>query len=379
MANKRDYYEVLGVNKNATDDEIKSAFRKLAKKYHPDANQDNKKEAESKFKEINEAYETLSDSDKKAMYDRFGHDAPSGFGGTGGYSYSSGFSGFDGFSDFGDLGDLFSSIFGGGRTTTRRNSGPARGADINHSVEITFEQSASGIEKEINVNRYEKCDTCKGEGTKPGTSKQKCNICGGTGQVRQVQNTFFGQQQIIRPCTTCNGEGEIIKEPCSSCRGKGKTKKSVKINIKIPAGIDNTQTLVIRGEGELGSKGGPRGDLNLTIHIKRHSIFSRKSDNILCDVPITFTQATLGAELELPMVDGTKMKYKIPEGTDTGTRFTIKGRGFKNVNGYGTGDYIFTITVQVPKKLTNEQREILGQLAKTMNEQPPIKKKGLFG
>lgn len=207
MAEKRDYYEVLGINKNATDDEIKSAFRKLAKKYHPDANQDNKKEAEAKFKEINEAYENLSDSNKRAMYDRFGHNGPNGFGGAGGYSsYGGGFNGFDGFSDFGDLGDLFSSIFGGGRTTSRRSAGPSRGADIETGVEITFEESAAGIEKELNLSRYEKCNTCNGQGAKPGTGKQKCTVCGGTGQIRQVQNTFFGQQQIVRTCTTCGGE-----------------------------------------------------------------------------------------------------------------------------------------------------------------------------
>ena len=384
MAQKRDYYEVLGVDKNATDDQLKSAFRKLAKKYHPDANQDNKKEAEAKFKEINEAYEVLSDSQKKAMYDRFGHDGPQNFGGgSGGYSYGggfNGFSGFDGFSDFGDLGDIFSSIFGGGRTTTtKRNAGPTRGADINYNIEITFEEAASGLEKDIHISRHEKCDTCKGEGAKPGTSKQKCTVCGGTGQIRQVQNTFFGQQQIVRPCTTCSGEGEIIKEPCTECRGKGKIKKSIKIGVKIPAGIDTDQTLVIRGEGELGSKGGPRGDLYVTVHVKNHNVYTRKMDNILCEIPITYTQATLGAEIELPMVDGSKVKYKIPEGTETGTRFIVKGKGFTNVNGRGQGDFIFTVTVQVPKKLTKEQRDLLVELAKTMNEQPPIKKRGIFG
>ncbi len=386
MATKRDYYEVLGVNKNATDDELKKAYRKLAKKYHPDANPDDKAGAEAKFKEVNEAYENLSDPQKRRMYDQFGTTDPQGFGGAGGpfggqggyYSYSS-----SDFGDFGDLGDIFSSFFGGGfggrNSSTRRQSGPRKGADLNLGLDITFEQAFLGVEKEIVITRNDTCHTCHGTGAKTGTSKITCTVCNGTGQVTQVQNTILGQMQTRRTCSACHGTGEIIKEPCETCHGKGTVRKQPKIKVKIPAGIDDNQTVVLRGEGEPGEKGGPKGDLYITVRIKRHSIYTRKGNNVLCEVPITITQATLGAELEIPMVDGTKEKYKIPDGTQTGSKFTIKNRGFKSVNSSSIGDFIFTVTVQTPKRLTKEQRDLLTQLAKTMNEQPPIKKRGLFG
>ncbi len=388
MASKRDYYEVLGVNKNATDDELKKAYRKLAKKYHPDANLDNKAEAEAKFKEVNEAYETLSNPQKRRMYDQFGPDGPQGFGGGAGgpfggqngyYSYSS--SGFDGFGDFGDLGDIFSSFFGGGfgGKSSRKQNGPKKGADLNLQLDITFEEAFLGVEKEIIINRNEECSHCHGTGARPGTSVTKCPECNGTGQVRQVQNTILGQMQTTRTCATCHGSGEIIKEPCDICRGKGKVRKQPKIKVKIPAGIDNGQTVVLRGEGEPGEKGGPKGDLYITVKIKRHSIYTRSGNNVICDIPISITQATLGAELEIPMVDGSKEKYKIPDATQTGTKFVIKNKGFKSVNSNVVGDFIFNVVVQTPKRLTKEQRELLVQLAKTMNEQPPIKKRGLFG
>ncbi len=385
MAGKRDYYEVLGVNKSATDDELKKAYRKLAKKYHPDANPDNKVEAEKKFKEVNEAYETLSDPQKRRMYDQFGHDGPQGFGGgpfggqNGYYSYTS--SGFDGFGDFGDLGDIFSSFFGGGFNgkSSRRQNGPKKGADLNLHIDITFEQAFLGVEKEITITRNEECNICHGSGAKPGTSVTKCNVCNGTGQVRQVQNTILGQMQTTRTCTTCHGTGEIIKEPCENCRGKGKVRKQPKIKVKIPAGIDDGQTVVLRGEGEPGEKGGPKGDLYITVKLKKHSIYSRKANNVYCDIPITITQATLGANLEIPMVDGKKEVYKIPEGTQTGTKFVIRGKGFKSVSSNSVGDFVFTVNVQTPKRISKEQRELLMQLAKTMNEQPPIKKRGIFG
>ena len=389
MANKRDYYEVLGVNKNATDDELKKAYRKLAKKYHPDANPDNKAEAEAKFKEVNEAYETLSDPQKRKMYDQFGPDGPQGFGGGAGgpfggqggyYSYNG--SGFDGFGDFGDLGDIFSSIFGGGfggRNSSSRQKGPRKGADLNVRMEITFEQAFSGVEKEIVITRDEECHSCHGTGAKPGTSPIKCPTCHGTGQVTQVQNTILGQMQTSRTCSSCHGTGEIINDPCEACHGKGKIRKQPKIKVKIPAGIDDNQTVVLRGEGEPGERGGQKGDLYITVKIKKHSIYTRKGNNVLCEIPITITQATLGAELEIPMVDGSKEKYKIPDGTQTGTKFTIRNKGFKSINSSTTGDFIFTVTVQTPKRLTKEQRDLLVQLAKTMNEQPPVKKRGLFG
>jgi len=382
MADKRDYYDVLGVNKNATDEELKKAYRKLAKKYHPDANPDNKKEAEAKFKEVNEAYENLSDPQKRRMYDQFGHEGPAGFGGGPGggyYSYST--SGFDGF-DMGDLGDIFSSFFGGGfggRNSSRAKSGPTKGADLRYDMELTFEEAFSGVQKEITINREDTCDVCKGSGAKDNSKVETCSMCGGTGQIKQVQTTILGQMQTTRTCTNCHGEGKIIKEPCEHCRGKGKVKKQTKLTVKIPAGIDDNQTVVLRGEGASGEKGGPKGDLYITVHLKRHSIYTRRDDNVLCDVPISITQATLGADIEVPMVGGSTEKFRIPEGTQTGTKFRIKEKGFQNVNRNYRGDFIFTVIVQTPKKLSKEQRDLLTQLAKTMNEQPPIKKKGIFG
>ena len=394
MAASKDYYGILGVQKTATDDELKKAYRKLAKKYHPDANPDNKEEAEEKFKEVNEAYETLSDPQKRKMYDQFGAEGPQGgFGGFGGangfggfgnggyYSYSSS-NGFDGFSDFGDLGDIFSSFFGGGaRTSSSRaqSKGPRKGADLNLNMDITFEEAFLGVEKEILVTRPETCSMCNGTGAKPGTTVSKCSVCNGTGTVRQVQNTILGQMQTTRTCTNCHGTGKVITNPCETCKGKGTVRKQVRLTVKIPAGVDDGQTIVMQGEGEPGTNGGPKGDLYILIHVKKHSIYSRKGNNVLCEIPITFTQATLGAELKIPMVDGTTETYRIPDATQTGTKFTIRNKGFKGVNSSAQGDFVFTVQVQVPKRLTPEQRELLMQLAKTMNEQPPVKKKGLFG
>ena len=382
---KRDYYEVLGVNRNATDEELKKAYRQLAKKYHPDANPDDKEGAEAKFKELNEAYEVLSDKQKRQMYDQFGFDGP-GFGGQGGngyYSYSGGFDGFSGFSDFGDFGDwgdVFSSFFGGGSSRSRnRANGPRKGADLKVNLDITFEESYLGVEKEISINRNETCKACNGSGAKKGTTPVTCGTCNGTGKVRQVLSTPLGQMATQNVCYACGGTGKVIKEPCIECKGKGKVRKNVKIKVKVPEGIDDGQTIILRGEGESGSNGGPNGDLYIVVHLKRHSIYSRKAEHVLCDIPITFTGATLGTEIEVPMVDGTKEKFKIPEGTQTGTRFTIKNKGFKSINGNWRGDFVFTVIVQVPKKLTSEQRALLVELAKTMSEQPPIKKRGIFG
>ncbi len=379
---KRDYYEVLGVEKTATDEEIKRAYRKLAKKYHQDANPDNKKEAEAKFKEVSEAYEVLSDKQKRQMYDQFGHEGPQGFGGQNGgyYSYGSGFDGFSGFSGFedfgfGSFGDIFSAAFGGG---ARKKNGPRKGADLKVNLDITFEESFLGVEKTISINRNKKCDQCHGTGAKPGTNPITCQVCNGTGKIKQVVTTPFGQMSTQKVCTNCGGEGKIIKEPCAACKGKGRIRESAKIKVKIPAGIDDGQTVVLRDEGEPGSKGGPNGDLFINVHVKRHSKYQRKADHVLCDIPITFTGATLGTEIEIPLVDGTKEKYKIPEGTQTGTKFVLKGKGFKSVNGNWKGDFIFTVNVQVPKKLTPEQRELITKLALTMNEQP-TKKRGIFG
>ena len=386
---KRDYYEVLGISKNADEKEIKSAFRKLAKKYHPDVSKE--PDAEAKFKEVNEAYEVLSDSQKRKMYDQFGTADPQGFGGFGGgaggpfgggnyYSYTS--SGFDGFSDFGDLGDIFSSFFGGGarnggRSQTQR--GPRKGADLNLNMDITFEEAFLGVEKEISITRPETCSICHGSGAKPGTSVTKCPTCNGTGTVRQVQNTILGQMQTTRTCTACHGTGEIIKEPCDNCKGKGTVRKQARIKVKIPAGIDDNQTVVLRGEGEPGEKGGAKGDLYITVRIRKSNVYTRQGTTVMCEVPITITQATLGANLKIPMVDGSTEIFTIPEGTQTGTKFTIRERGFSSLNSSSRGNFVFTVIVQTPKKLNKEQRDLLEKLAKTMNEQPPIKKKGIFG
>ena len=385
MPNKKDYYEVLGVNKNATDDELKKAYRKLAKKYHPDANPDNKKEAEAKFKEVNEAYETLSDPQKRRMYDQFGTADPSGagfgggpFGGNGYYQYTS-----SDFGDFGDLGDIFSSFFGGGfggqRASSRRNNGPRKGEDLNLNIDISFEESFLGVEKEITITRQETCGICHGTGAKAGTSPVKCPTCNGTGQVTTFQNTILGRVQTTRTCNECRGTGEIIKEPCENCHGKGTVRKTPKVKVKIPAGINNNQTVVLKGEGNPGIKGGPSGDLYITVRVRKSSIYTREGNNVYCNIPITMTQAALGADIEIPMVDGTKEKYKIPEGTQTGTEFTIRGKGFSSINSSSRGNFIFKIVVQTPRRLTKEQRDLLIALAKTMNEQPPVKKKGFFG
>lgn len=388
MATKKDYYEILGVSKTATDEELKKAYRRLAKKYHPDANPDNKAEAEEKFKEVNEAYEALSDPQKRKMYDQFGTTDPQGFGGfgenaggfgNGYYSYTS--SGFDGFSDFGDLGDIFSSFFGGGAKTsgTRQARGPRKGADLNLNLEITFEEAFLGVEKEISITRPDTCSVCHGSGARPGTSVTKCPTCNGTGTVKQVQSTILGQMQTTRTCTACHGTGEIIKEPCENCKGKGTVRKQARLKVKIPAGIDDSQTVVLRGEGEPGEKGGPKGDLYITVKVRKSNVFTRQGTTVFCEVPITITQATLGAELKIPMVDGSVEKFTIPDGTQTGTKFTIRERGFTSINSSIRGNFVFVVTVQTPKRLNKEQRELMEKLAITMNEQPPIKKRGIFG
>ena len=394
MANKRDYYEVLGVDKNVSEEDLKKAYRKLAKKYHPDANPDNKKEAEEKFKEVSEAYETLSDPQKRRMYDQFGPDGPQGFGGGAGgpgggyYSYTgsgfNGFSGFEGFgSDFGDIGDIFSSFFGGGSgfgsRTRQRTTGPKKGRDLKYNLDVTFEEAYLGVKKEITIVREEECPTCHGTKAKPGTKTSTCAACHGSGRVTQTVSTILGQMQTTKTCPECGGEGTKIEEKCQDCKGKGTIRKTVKIKISIPAGIDNDQTIVLKGEGESGTKGGPKGDLYVVVTVRNHRVFKRQGNTVICEVPITFTQATLGANLKIPMVDGTEETYQIPEGTQSGTKFTIKGKGFKAVNSTYQGDFVFIVNVQIPKKLTTEQRELLTKLAKTMNEQPPIKKRGIFG
>ncbi len=365
---KRDYYEVLGVEKTATDEELKKAYRKLAKKYHPDANPDNKEEAEAKFKELNEAYEVLSDKQKRSMYDQFGHSGPNGYAND-----FSGFSGFDGFSggfngagvDF-DLNDIFSSFFGGGGRRTNRN-GPVRGRDLKVHVEITFEEAAFGVSKEIVINRDEQCDTCKGTGSKPGTSAETCKVCGGRGTITTMQNTILGSFQSSRTCDNCGGTGKVISSPCTECKGRGTVKKQRRIKVSIPAGIDNGQVISLNGEGEPGLRGGGPGNLYITVSVKKHAIFTRKGDSIFCDIHVTFPQAALGAIIDVPTLNGTE-KFDLAEGTQTGSIFTLKGKGIKNVNGRGIGDLYFTVIVDTPKRLNSEQRELIKKLAEVSGE-----------
>ena len=366
---KRDYYEVLGVQKNATDEELKKAYRQLAKKYHPDANPNNKEEAEKKFKEVNEAYEVLSDKQKRSMYDQFGHSGPNGYS-----SDFSGFSGFDGFSGFGggnggfdvDLGDIFSSFFGGS-TRSQRQNGPVRGRDLRVRIEIAFEEAAFGITKEITINRDEQCDTCHGSGCKPGTTTETCKVCNGSGQVKSVQNTILGSFSSVRTCEHCGGSGKIISNPCVDCKGRGTVRKQRKIKVNIPAGIDNGQIISLRGEGEPGLRGGGPGDLYITVSVKPHSVFTRKGDRLFCNVHISFAQAALGAIIDVPTLSGVE-QYDLAEGTQTGSIFTLKGKGIKNINGRGTGDLYFTVIVDVPKKLNSEQRDLLKRFAEISGE-----------
>ena len=376
---KRDYYEVLGVDKNVSDDDLKKAYRRLAKKYHPDANPNNKEEAEKKFKEVNEAYEVLSDKQKRSMYDRFGHSGPNGYS-----SDFSGFSGFEGFNGFGGDGgfevnfeDIFSSFFGGGASRSQRKNGPQRGRDIRVRIDITFQEAVFGTTKEITVNREEQCDTCKGTGCKPGTSPQTCDVCKGTGQIKTVQNTILGQFQSTRTCTECGGTGKKIKTPCTDCKGRGTVKKQRKIKFNIPEGIDNGQVISLRGEGEPGIRGGASGDLYITIFVKADSTFTRKGDNLFCNVHISFSQAALGAIIRIPTLQG-EMDYDLPEGTQSGTVFSVKGKGVKNISGRGVGDLNFTVIVDIPKKLNAEQRELIRKLADVSGESFETGKKRRF-
>lgn len=370
---KRDYYEILGLKKGADDKEIKAAFRKLAKQYHPDLNPDNK-EAEAKFKEVNEAYEVLSDPNKKAKYDQFGHaafDQTQGFGGSGGFS-----GGFGGFEDI--FGDIFGDVFGGGggRTSARRN-GPRAGSDLKIRLDITFEEAAFGTKKEIKINRVEKCSVCNGSGAKKGTNKKTCTTCNGSGTVRTVQRTPFGQFASTQTCSTCGGTGEILEHPCTACNGSGKEKKSRTITINIPAGVDTNSVIPLRGEGNQGEKGGPSGDLYVYINVKEHEIFERDGNDVWCEVPISFTKAALGGAIEVPTLEG-KVKYEIPEGTQTGKVFRLRNMGIKNVRGSGKGDQYVKVKIEVPKKLTEKQKNILMQFAEECGELQGGEKKGFF-
>lgn len=357
---KRDYYEVLGVSKTATQDELKKAYRKLARKYHPDLNKDNEEAAE-KFKECNEAYSVLSDDQKRAQYDQFGHAAFEN-GGMGG----GGFGGAGGFGGFGGSGmeDIFDMFFGGqgGRGGNRAKSGPQRGADLRFDLEITFEEAAFGLEKEINLYRDETCSHCHGEGAEPGSKVETCPECNGSGYVRFTQNTMFGQMVNERPCSRCKGEGKIISEPCKECRGKGTVKRNKKLKVKIPAGVDNGSRLRVSGEGEAGAKGGPSGDLYVYLYVKPHKFFERDGTTVLCEVPINIVQATLGADIKVPTLDG-QVTMKVPEGTQPGKVLRIKGKGIPSLRGGSRGDQLVRIKVVVPTKLSDKQKDALRKFA----------------
>lgn len=346
MANK-DYYDILGISKGASDDEIKKAYRKLAMKYHPDRNPDNK-EAEEKFKDINEAYQVLSDPQKKSQYDQFGTtDFNGGFGGSGGFDFS-GMGGFE---------DIFDSFFGGGFSSRRRN-GPERGADLEYTLNLTFEEAVFGVEKEISISKNENCENCNGTGSKPGSNAKTCDKCGGTGQVRYQRNTPLGSFVSTATCDKCNGTGKVITDPCSHCHGKGTVRKNKKVKIKIPAGVDTGNVLPLRGQGEPGKNGGPTGDLYINIRVSSHKLFNRKGFDIYIEEHISFGKASFGTELKVPTIDG-DVKYKVPAGTQSGTVFRLRGKGVPKVNGHGRGDEYVKIIVDIPKVLNEKQKETL--------------------
>jgi len=368
MSTKRDYYEVLGLTKSASKDEIKKAYRKLSKQYHPDINKD--PDAVDKFKEISEAYEVLSDDQKKAQYDQFGHAAGNqGFGGFGGFG-SSGAEGF-GFED------IFSAFFGGGSTRRRDPNAPRKGEDLQYSMVIDFEDAIFGKETEIEIPKEETCTTCSGNGAKPGTSPETCTHCSGTGQVSSVQETVLGRMVNRRACPVCHGAGKIIPEKCPTCHGDGTVKTRKKIKVTIPAGVDDGQQLRVSGQGEPGRNGGPAGDLYIVFRVREHELFEREGDDIYLELPLTFPQAALGDEIEVPTVQG-KVKLKIPAGTQTGTKFRLKGKGVKNVHGYGVGDQHVIVKIITPKKLTEKQKQLLRDFAEISGDIPEEQGSSLF-
>ena len=369
---KRDYYEVLGVQKGADENEIKKAYRKLAMQYHPDKNPGDK-QAEEKFKEINEAYAVLSDADKRAKYDQFGHagvDPNMGGGGFGGFDFSSG--------GFGDIfGDISGSMFGGGSSSARRN-GPMRGNDAETRVFISFEEAAFGVKKSVSYNRIEKCKQCSGSGAKKGTSPETCRTCNGTGQVRVTQRTPLGVMQSSRVCDACRGTGKIIKEPCTECKGKGYVRVKKTLEVSIPAGIDDGQMISLRGQGDDGRNGGSAGDLIIVVAVRPHRFFDRNGMDLYCEIPVTFPEAALGTEITVPTLTGS-VKYAIPEGTQTGTRFKLKGEGIVNVNNQKSkGDLYFTVNVEVPKGLNGDQKKALREFAEKCGDTNYAKKKSFF-
>lgn len=352
MANKRDYYEVLGIDKNATDEDIKRAYRKKAKECHPDLHP-NDKEAEARFKELNEANEVLSDPDKRARYDQFGFDGPDMGGGAGGNPF-----GGMNFSGMGGMGDIFDQLFNGGMggSAQARRNAPRQGNDVRYELRLTFEEAAKGCHKSVEFYRYENCATCGGSGAKPGTQPQTCSMCKGTGQIRQSG----GRMTTVRTCPACGGSGKVIKDKCSSCGGSGRVRMRRTLELDVPAGVDDNIVLSKRGQGEPGANGGPNGDLLIQITVKPHKLFRREGTNLRLEVPISFTQAALGAEIDVPTLDGS-VKYTIPEGTQTDTEFRIRGKGIQQLGSNNKGDLIFKVRVETPRRLTEKQRELLRQ------------------
>ena len=371
---KRDYYEVLGVSKTAADADIKKAYRKLAKENHPDLHPGDKA-AEARFKEVNEAYEVLSNSDKRSRYDQFGFAGvdPNYAAQNGGYG-----GGFDGGFDFGDLGDIFGSFFGGGfGGGARTRNGPQRGESLRMGLTVTFEEAAFGCEKEVTLERVEQCETCKGAGAAPGTRPETCTNCGGSGTVQQRRQTPMGVFATTGPCPRCGGKGKIISNPCKACGGSGQTRKKKTVKVSIPAGIDDRQIISLRGQGNAGKNGGPAGDLQIVITVQPHQLFRRDGADVYCDAPITFTQAVLGGEMEIPTIDG-KVSYTLPEGTQTGSTFRLKGKGIPNVNGRGRGDQFVTVHIETPRGLNREQKEALRKFSETLKEQNYKERKSWF-
>ncbi|CEE02082.1 MULTISPECIES: molecular chaperone DnaJ [Bacillaceae] len=358
---KRDYYEILGVSKDASKDEIKRAYRKLSKQYHPDINKE--PGADEKFKEISEAYEVLSDDTKRAQYDQFGH--------AGANQDFDGFGGFGGFSDagFGGFEDILNTFFGGGSTRRRNPNAPRQGADLQYTMTLTFEEAVFGKETDIEIPREEECSTCHGSGAKPGTHPEECPYCHGSGQISTEQNTPFGRIVNRRVCHHCGGTGQVIKHKCPTCHGTGKVKKRKKIHIKIPAGIDNGQQLRVAGKGEPGINGGPNGDLYIIFQVKEHEFFERDSDDIYCEMPISFVQAALGDEIEVPTLYG-KVKLKIPAGTQTNTKFRLRGKGVKSVRSTTPGDQHVIVRIVTPTKLTEKQKQLLREFAEISGKTP---------
>ena len=371
--NKRDYYEVLGVEKNAAEAEIKRAYRKLAAKYHPDVNHE--PDAEAKFKEINEAYEVLSDADKKARYDQFGFAGVDPNFNAGGNPFDGGFGG--GFSGFGDLGDIFGDFFGGGASRARNANAPRKGENVVAQVVLSFEEAAFGTKKEVSVGRIETCDHCGGSGAADGTQPETCDRCHGTGQVRVTQNFMGMSMQSTSACPKCGGKGKIIRTPCARCKGKGKIKRNQKISVDIPAGVDDGQSVRVREQGSAGVNGGPNGDLLVTVSIRPHALFERDGANVLCEMPISFTQAACGAEIEVPTLDG-KVRYSVPEGTQTGTTFRLRGKGIPYVGYKNRGDQYVTVVVETPTHLTKEQKELLRKFEEAAGEGATPKRKSFF-